>query len=60
MDITFDSTDIPGTYTFRLTIVDHVHSTYAKAEEKLELVQPKKESEENSKTTVVVPASATH
>jgi len=60
MDITFDATDIPGTYTFRLTIVDHVHSTYAKAEEKLELVQPKKESGENSKTPAVVPASETH
>jgi hypothetical protein len=39
MDVTFDPTDLPGTYTIRVTITDHVHSMYAKAEEKFELVQ---------------------
>jgi len=38
MDITFDSTDQPGTYTIRVTVTDHVHSAYAKAEERFELV----------------------
>ena len=38
LDVTFDSDDVPGTYTFSVTIVDHVHSTYAKAEEHLPLV----------------------
>ena len=59
MDITFDSGDLPGTYTFRLAIVDHVHSTYAKAEEKIELIQAtgKTESGELDKSQDVVPAS---
>jgi hypothetical protein len=39
MDITFDHNDVPGTYTIRIMITDHVHSTYAKAEEKLQLIQ---------------------
>jgi len=39
MDVTFDATDLPGTYTLRVTITDHVHSTYAKAEEQFQLVQ---------------------
>ncbi|HXP80600.1 MAG TPA: hypothetical protein VN976_11900 [Verrucomicrobiae bacterium] len=61
MDITFDSSDLPGTYTFRLTVVDHVHSTYAKAEEKIELIQAKgkTESGELDKSPAVVPTSGT-
>jgi hypothetical protein len=42
MDITFESKDLPGKYTFGVTIVDHIHSSYAKAEEPIELVQGKK------------------
>lgn len=59
MDVTFDASDLPGTYTFRLTIVDHVHSTYAKAEEKIELIQTKgkTESGELDKSPAVVPTS---
>jgi hypothetical protein len=61
MDVTFDSSDLPGTYTFRLTVVDHVHSTYAKAEEKIELIQAKgkTESGELDKDPAVVPTSGT-
>ena len=61
MDVAFDSRDLPGTYTFRLTIVDHVHSTYAKAEEKIELIQTngKTESGELDKSPAVVPNSGT-
>lgn len=39
MDITFDHNDIPGFYTVRIMITDHVHSTYAKAEEQFQLIQ---------------------
>jgi hypothetical protein len=39
MDLTFDATDLPGTYTISVTITDHVHSAYAKAEEKVQLIQ---------------------
>jgi hypothetical protein len=58
-DFTFDSSDLPGTYTFRLTVVDHVHSTYAKAEEKIELIQAKgkTESGELDKSPAVVHTS---
>jgi hypothetical protein len=61
MDFTFDSSDLPGTYTFRLTVVDHVHATYAKAEEKIELIQAKgkTESGDAGKTPAVVPTSGT-
>jgi hypothetical protein len=38
MDITFDAGDLSGTYTIRVTITDHVHSAYAKAEEQFQLV----------------------
>jgi hypothetical protein len=38
MDITFDSNDLPGTYTIRVTVTDHVHSAYAKAEEQFQLI----------------------
>jgi hypothetical protein len=38
LDITFDPDDNPGTYTFSVLIIDHVHSTYAKAEEQLDLI----------------------
>jgi hypothetical protein len=38
MEITFDTTDPPGTYTVRVTITDHVHSAYAKAEEQFQLI----------------------
>ena len=41
MDITFDTTDLPGTYTIRVTVTDHVHSAYARAEEKFQLIQGK-------------------
>jgi hypothetical protein len=56
-EITFDSHDLPGTYTFRLTIVDHVHSTYAKAEEKIELIQGKTGTGDASKSSAAMPAS---
>jgi len=39
MDMVFDSGDVPGTWTIRVTITDHVHSSYAKAEEQLQLIQ---------------------
>ena len=39
LDITFDSDDSPGTYTFAVLIIDHVHSTYAKAEEQVDLIR---------------------
>ncbi len=39
MEATFDQDDPPGTYTIRVTITDHVHSTYAKAEEQFQLVK---------------------
>ncbi len=39
MDITFEATDPPGTYIILVTISDHVHSTYSKAEEQFQLVQ---------------------
>jgi hypothetical protein len=61
MDVTFDAGDVPGTYTFRLTVVDHVHSTYARAEEKIELIQGKGKtaSGELDKIPAVVPTSGT-
>lgn len=60
LDITFNDRDVPGTYTFRLTVVDHVHSTYAKAEEKIELVHEKPGTAEAGKGPAVVPTSETH
>ena len=39
MDYTFDEDDVPGTYTIRVTVTDHVHSTYARAEEQLQLIE---------------------
>lgn len=39
MNYTFDSSDLPGTYTIRVTVKDHVHSAYAKAEEQFQLIQ---------------------
>lgn len=62
MDIMFDNKDVPGVYTFRLTVVDHVHSTYAKVEEKLELVpaKGKTESGELDKGPAEVPVNETH
>ena len=61
MDVTFDAGDLPGTYTFRLTVVDHVHSTYAKAEEKIELIQGKGKTESGGMngSPAVVPTSGT-
>jgi hypothetical protein len=38
MDFTLDPTDLPGTYTIRVTVTDHVHSMYAKAEETSQLI----------------------
>jgi hypothetical protein len=60
MDITFDPKDTPGVYTFRLTVVDRVHATYSKAEEKLEIVPPSKESGETVKTPAAVAPSEAH
>jgi hypothetical protein len=37
MDITFDSTDLPGTCMVRVTITDQIHSAHAKAGEHFEL-----------------------
>ena len=59
MDLTFDSNDVPGTYILRVTITDHVHSTYAKAEEKFQLIEGKTESGEMGKSPAVVPVSGT-
>ncbi|HMD96106.1 MAG TPA: hypothetical protein VKM93_02080 [Terriglobia bacterium] len=41
MDITFDTSDPPSTYTVRVTITDHVHSAYAKAEEQFQFILAK-------------------
>ena len=49
MDITFDTSDPPGTYTIRVTITDHVHSAYAKAEEQLHLTVAKSRKGETPK-----------
>jgi hypothetical protein len=49
MDITFDTSDLPGTYTIRVTITDHVHSAYAKAEEQFQLIRAKGQKEEAAK-----------
>jgi hypothetical protein len=54
MDITFDSRDVPGVYTLRLTITDHIHNTYAKAEEKIELIEGKVESSEKDEAPAAV------
>ena len=53
MDVTLDPDDLPGTYTIRVTITDHIHSTYAKAEEQFQLV-PGKSAEAKG------PAAAAH
>lgn len=60
MDMAFDARDVPGTYTLRMTIMDRVHNTYAKAEEKIELVQDKVETGDKGETPAVVPTSETH
>lgn len=39
MEMDFDPDDPPGTYTMRVTITDHVHLTYAKAEEQFQLIR---------------------
>jgi hypothetical protein len=49
MDITFDSTDLPGRWTIRVTITDHFHSSYAKAEEQFQLTPAKSEKGEAAK-----------
>jgi len=41
MDITFETSDPPGTYTIRVTITDHVHSAYAKTEEQFQFILAK-------------------
>ena len=38
MDVTFEKTDLPGSYTILVSITDHVHNTYAKAREQFQLV----------------------
>jgi len=40
MDITFDTNDPPGTYTLQVTVTDHIHFLFAKAEEQFQLIQP--------------------
>jgi len=49
MDITFDTSDPPGTYTIRVTIKDHVHSAYAKAEEQFQFILAKRQKGELAK-----------
>lgn len=49
MNITFDATDLPGTYTISVTVTDHVHSVYAKAEEQFQLILAKGEKKEAKK-----------
>ena len=39
LNITFDGNDQPGTYTIRATIIDHVHSVFATAEEQFQLIE---------------------
>lgn len=50
LDYTFDASDLPGTYTIRVTVTDHVHSAYAKAEEKFLLIQGASAEGESAKT----------
>lgn len=50
MDVTFDPDDLPGTYTIRVTVTDHVHSAYAKAEEQFQLIQGTSAEGEAAKT----------
>ena len=59
MDLTFDANDVPGTYTLRVTITDHVHSTYAKAEEKFQLVDGTTARGDLGKNPSDVPTSGT-
>ena len=59
MDLTFDSKDVPGTYTLRVTITDHAHSTYAKAEEKFQLLDGTTARGDLGKSPTVVPTSGT-
>jgi hypothetical protein len=49
MDITFDTSDPPGTYTIRVTITDHVHSAYAKAERQFQFILTKSQKGEAAK-----------
>ena len=51
MDYTLDSSDLPGTYTVRVTITDRVHSEYAKAEEQFQLIQDANAEGEAEKPT---------
>lgn len=39
IDLTFDASDLPGTYTIRVTIADNVHGTDASAEETFQLIR---------------------
>jgi len=55
LDYTFDSSDSPGTYTIRVTVTDHVHSAYAKAEEQFQLVQGTIAEGEAAKTSQTKP-----
>ena len=50
LDYTFDSSDLPGTYTIRVTVTDHVHSAYAKAEEQFQLIRGASADGEVAKT----------
>ena len=51
MDVTFDPDDLPGTYTIRVTVTDHVHSAYAKADEQFQLIQGTREEAVNTPAT---------
>jgi len=55
MNITFDTTDLPGTYTIRVTVTDHVHSAYAEAEEEFQLIKGKSAEGEAAKKPATVP-----
>jgi len=52
MNITFDTTDLPGAYTVSVTITDHVHSVYAKAEEQFQLTATKEAKRGAAKAVV--------
>jgi hypothetical protein len=54
MDLTLDTDDLPGTYTIRVTVTDHVHSTYAKAEEQFQLIRETSTEGEAAKTPATV------
>ena len=38
LSFTFDADDDPGEYSLSVIVIDHIHSTYAKAEEHLDVI----------------------